>query len=370
MGFWTRIGLIGALILLVIIVAAIILGKFIFRDNPDYLLDHLKKHPKTTSLYVAENGEEVITYQSDIVRPLASTVKILIAVEYAMQVDEGSLDPDTLLPLEDLNQYYYKGSDGNAHEEWLEALEEANRIQNNEVSLHDVAKGMITFSSNANTDYLIDLLGIDSINKRAELLELSQHEEVYPLVAALLIPEEIQGQNSSMTNDDIIKEVESLSMEAYRDMARTVNEKIREGKINLAEKTFDMPMDLQKIWSTNLPGASAEDYGKLLSIISNNELPELATETVRDLMEWPLEVNEENKKLFVHIGSKGGSTGFILNNAVYVENHEGNRIESVLLLDDLSFWQMIMISNNFASFEAKLILDEDYRLKLEKELVK
>src|SRR5699024_3493518 len=215
----------------------IILGKFIFRDNPDYLLDHLKKHPKTTSLYVAENGEEVITYQSDIVRPLASTVKILIAVEYAMQVDEGSLDPDTLLPLEDLNQYYYKGSDGNAHEEWLEALEEANRIQNNEVSLHDVAKGMITFSSNANTDYLIDLLGIDSINKRAELLELSQHEEVYPLVAALLIPEEIQGQNSSMTNDDIIKEVESLSMEAYRDMARTVNEKIREGKINLAEKT-------------------------------------------------------------------------------------------------------------------------------------
>src|SRR5699024_8667314 len=209
--------------------------------------------------------------------------------------------------------------------------------------------------SNANTDYLIDLLGIDSINKRAELLELSQHEEVYPLVAALLIPEEIQGQNSSMTNDDIIKEVESLSMEAYRDIARTVNEKIREGKINLAEKTFDMPMDLQKIWSTNLPGASAEDYGKLLSIISNNELPELATETVRDLMEWPLEVNEENKKLFVHIGSKGGSTGFILNNAVYVENHEGNRIESVLLLDDLSFWQMIMISNSFASFEAKLI---------------
>jgi len=96
----------------------------------------------------------------------------------------------------------------------------------------------------------------------------------------------------------------------------------------------------------------------------------LATETVRDLLEWPLEVNEENKKFFVHLGSKEGSMGFILNNAIYIEKHEGNKVESVLLMDDLSMWQMIIISNNFSSFEAKLILDEDYRLKVQKELFK
>lgn len=173
-----------------------------------------------------------------------------------------------------------------------------------------------------------------------------------------------------MTKGDIIQEVEGLSMDQYRNLAIEINEKIRAGKINLAEKTFDMPLDLQKIWSNHLPGASAEDYGKLQAIISNNELPELANETVRDLMEWPLEVSEENKKIFAHIGSKGGSTGFILNNAVYAENHEGNKIESVLLMDDLSMWQMLMISNNFSSFEAKLILEEDYRLKVQKELLK
>ena len=69
-----------------IILVTGIAGYSVFRDNPDYVLNHLKNHPETSSLYVAENGEELITYQSDVVRPLASTVKILIAVEYAMQL--------------------------------------------------------------------------------------------------------------------------------------------------------------------------------------------------------------------------------------------------------------------------------------------
>src|SRR5699024_9931193 len=67
---------------------------YIFRDNPDYVLHHLQDNPETTSLYVVKNGEEVIAYQSDIVRPLASTVKIIIALEYAMQVEAGELDKD------------------------------------------------------------------------------------------------------------------------------------------------------------------------------------------------------------------------------------------------------------------------------------
>lgn len=77
-----------------IILVVIIVGTIIFCDNPDYVLDHLKDHPKTILLYVSENGEEMITYQTNLVRPLVSTVKILIAVEYAMQVDKGNLNPD------------------------------------------------------------------------------------------------------------------------------------------------------------------------------------------------------------------------------------------------------------------------------------
>lgn len=83
-----------------------------------------------------------------------------------MQVDEDKLQKDRKISLNELNRYYFKNTDGGGHEAWLEALKQDGGIQNNEVTLHEVAKGMITYSSNANTDYLINLLGVDAINQR------------------------------------------------------------------------------------------------------------------------------------------------------------------------------------------------------------
>ena len=184
-----------------------IAGFAIFRDNPEYVLNHLKDNPQTTSLYLAENGVELITYQSDVVRPLASTVKILIAAEYAMQIDAGQLNKDSSVSLADLKRYYLKNSDGNAHEEWLNTMQSEGKIKNNEVTLHDVAKGMVTYSSNANTDYLIDLLGITAINERAKALGLTQHEDVYPIVSAILIPNHIKSESM---NDEQLKKLEAM----------------------------------------------------------------------------------------------------------------------------------------------------------------
>ncbi|WP_052400697.1 serine hydrolase [Oceanobacillus jeddahense] len=338
----------------------------VFRDNPDYVLNHLKDHPETSSLYVAKNGEELITYHSDVVRPLASTVKILIAVEYAMQIDEGTLNKDSYVSLDDLNQYYYKGSDGNAHEEWLKAMQKEGKINHNQVTLQDVAKGMITYSSNANTDYLINLIGIHSINERAKSLNLTKHEEIYPIVGALLIPDYLK--NNEMDKNRLVEELEKMPMEMYRETAEELSQQMKDGTINIENDTFNMPLDLQRVWSDRLIGASANDYGRLLAIISNNELPTVAMQTVRDLLEWPMEINEGNHERFTHLGAKGGSTAFILNDAMYAEDHHADRIEIVLLTNDLNTWQQILLSHHLNSFESKLLGSEDYRQKVQKEL--
>lgn len=341
-------------------------GYFVVRDNPDYVLNYLKDNPETTSLYIAENGEELITYQSDVVRPLASTVKMLIAVEYAMQIDAGLLNQDSPVLLDDLNRYYVKGTDGNAHEEWLETMSSEGKVKNNEVTLHDVAKGMATYSSNANTDYLIDLLGIAAINERAKSLGLTQHEEVYPIVSALLIPEYLKSE--SMNNKKLIKELEAMPIEKYRELAEDLSKQMKERTIKAEEITFDLSLNVQKVWSNRLIGASANDYGKLLAIISNDQLPVKAAETARDLLEWPMEMNEGNHERFVHLGAKGGSTAFILNDALYAENHDGDKIELVILTDELNSWRGKLIRNSWSSFESKLLDRGDYRLKVQKEL--
>jgi len=339
----------------------------IFRDNPDYVLKHLKKHPETSSLYVAENGEKLITYQADVVRPLASTVKILIAIEYAMQVDEGILNKDSYVSLDDLKAFYYQGTDGDAHETWLKSIKDEGKIHHNQVTLHEVAKGMITYSSNANTDYLIHLIGINNINERAKSLKLTQHEEVYPIVSALLIAEFLQ-EDEDVSESKLVENLEDMPMSTYRDTAKELSQQMKNGTINIEDYTFDMSFRLQRVWSDRLIGASANDYGKLLAMISNDELPTTANETVRDLLEWPMIVNEDNHKRFSHLGAKGGSTAFILNDAMYAEDHNGERIEMVLLTDDLNIWQQTLISHNLNSFESKLLGSEAYRLHVQREL--
>ena len=338
----------------------------LFRDNPDYVIKHLKENPEASSLYFAENGVPVITYQSTITRPLASTVKILIAIEYAMQVEENKIQKDSKVSLDELNRFYIKNTDGGAHEAWLDAIKRDGGIENNEVSLHDVAKGMITYSSNANTEYLIHLLGIDAINERKTALGLAQHEDVYPIVSALLISEFIE--KDGMSEKELINALNEMSMEQYRTLAKSLSLKIQTGEINASETTFDRSPAVQRVWSDRLIGASANDYGKLLALISNDELPSVAAETMRDVMEWPIQLNKENLKRYAHIGAKGGSTLFILNNAKYVESLKGDKYELVLLFDDLNFIKRLLLNNNWNSFESKLMSSADYRDKVRDEL--
>ena len=94
-----------------------VVSYFVSRENPDFVLKYLQDNPETTSLYVGANGEKQIDYQSEVVRPLASVVKILIAIEYAMQIDSGQLDKDTMVPLDNLKRFYFEGTDGGAHED-------------------------------------------------------------------------------------------------------------------------------------------------------------------------------------------------------------------------------------------------------------
>lgn len=355
-----RLIIYGGIVLILFVTAS-----FIFRDNPNYVLNHLKNNPETTSLFVARNGEEIISYQADIVRPLASTVKIPIAIEYAFQVEEGLLDCQQLISLDELNKFYLKGTDGNAHEEWLKDIRANNKVKENQVTLHEIVKGMITYSSNANTEFLLHLLGVSEINKRINSLGLTDHEPIYPMVSPLLIPGYIANESSK---DEIIEALEAMPIERYRELATDLSNRMEASDIDIESYFYKHPLDIQKIWSDRLPGASASDYARLLAIISNDELPTEAAAIMRDVMEWLMEFNEANHDVYAHFGSKGGSTAFILNDALYAEDLDGNKTEIVLFTDQLNLWENIMIGHNMNSFIGNIIGNETYREEVKQEL--
>lgn len=353
------------------IIIAIVGGAayILLKEDPDYVVKHLEKYPENSSFIFAKNGEALVSYSADARRPLASTVKIIIAIEYAKQLAAGDLHEDELVPVEDLDKFYLKDTDGGAHPAWLEEMEKENRIQKRQVSLHDVAKGMIKYSSNANTDYLIALLGLESINETLESLDLKGHEAIYPLVGSVLVPYKVQeNTNEKMSDDALIEKLTNMTTEEYHDISVDILAEIESGEIDISKIDYDKPLDLQRVWSDRLPGATAKDYEQLLHTINENKLfSEEENAYIRELLEWPMQI-KGNEERFTHFGGKGGSTAFVLNQAMYAEDHEGNTYEIILFTDDLTLWQGFQMGKNHNEFLRKMFDDPGYWEKVQERL--
>src|SRR5690625_2043809 len=130
----------------------------------------------------------------------------------------------------------------------------------------------------------------------------------------------------------------------------------------------NLSLNEQRIWSDRLPNAPAETYGKLLQKIANESFPEKASLIIRDLMEWPMEMVEGNKEQYDYLGAKGGSTAFVYNQAMYMEDLDGNKLELVVLMDDLSMWESFMLQFHTNSFIVALFNDEEFRKSVQTEL--
>ncbi|GGA77187.1 serine hydrolase [Ornithinibacillus halotolerans] len=214
---------------------------------------------------------------------------------------------------------------------------------------------MIKFSSNANTDFLIEKLGADSINDVITDLELENHDPVYPIVSALLTSTYLKQQND-WSNDEIKAHLQSMSMDGYRSLVWEIHDKIKQGGQEFNTGQFSFPKDLQRIWSDRLPNATTEDYAKIMQAISNNEATIPGGDKIlREIMEWPMELYESNREMYAHFGAKGGSTAFVLNQALYVEDHNGKKIEVVIFTEGLSFIEQIKMNRSMNSFLIKVL---------------
>ena len=117
------------------------------KDKESKVISFMKDNPDKIAITLIRNDSVIVDLNSSKVMPLASTVKILVAIEYAEQAASGKINPDEVIDKKDLNIYYVPKTDGGAHPRWLEKLE------GKPITLREVAKGMIQYSSNANTEY-------------------------------------------------------------------------------------------------------------------------------------------------------------------------------------------------------------------------
>ncbi|BCJ96379.1 D-alanyl-D-alanine carboxypeptidase [Anaerocolumna cellulosilytica] len=361
-------------ILGLIVTTGICFGIYEYQGRPDAdrILSFLKDNPEKVSLTIQENGKPVVAYYADRSMPLASVAKIIVAIEYAKQAGAQKIDTEQMVSLKDINRFYIPGLDGNAQPQWEAYVKEQNKIESGEVSLKEVAKGMIDFSSNANMEYLIDILGLDEINKNISELKLTEHEEIYPFYASLLIPGSLMKEYKELTQEEKITKVKSIlkTMPKEEFDLRAIQEhnRLKEDADGSYQSSIQLKqwydMEIDKMNSDRLVAATTREYGQILAMINQGEyLSKEADSYLREIMEGPME-REGNKKLFKHLGFKGGSTNYILNMAMYSLDKEEQAVEIALFTDGLTTDEFKIVSKNMNEFLNQILTNKEFRQKV------
>ncbi len=333
--------------------------------DAEIFLDFMKANPGKASLYLLRNDSVIVSYNAKRRMPLASAMKIIIAVEYAQQVIAGLQNPDELIKESELDKYYVPNTDGGAHPEWKDYLSKKSINSANGISLNEVVKGMIIFSSNANTEFLMDKLGLDKINARWKMLGL-HHDEIYPIVSALFMP----AQFPELKDEALLSRLKSLSNEDYISRCNAIHQQLKKDTSGSFKKTLpDLPLSIQKIWSDKLPGSNAKDYAELMDKIVNRKyFQPIVQEILDSILEWPMELNPANKTVYKQLGMKGGSTAFVLTIAAYAEDLNSNKTALCFMFNNLETQQQQDLQENLNNFLVNVIGNNEYRNQLKQQL--
>ncbi|TCW41549.1 D-alanyl-D-alanine carboxypeptidase [Laceyella sacchari] len=342
-------------------------------DGARQILQFIKKNPHKSSLAVTYNGKDVVKYRSSKLMPLASTVKIIVAVTYAKQAAKGKINPNERIPLTELDKYAIPGLDGGAQAQWLQHLKDNNLIINGKVPLEEVAKGMISFSTNANTEYLMERLSINQINQTLRELGLNKHQPIYPFYSSLLIPYEIwktdySGQSIQDAMPKIKKKMRRMSLQEHRRWAEKVFTQLMHDRDQRYIKEADIAswydIELDRMYSDRFISSTTSEYVSVMKKLNNRSYyPKKTYKHLIPVMEQIMEI-PGNKEWLSHAGLKGGSTLYILTQAFYATDRQGNKTELAIFFNNLTPEENSQLQAHLNEFDLRVMTDPQFRKEL------
>lgn len=271
-------------------------------------------------------------YNADTPFPLASVSKLIIFIEYARRVDAGLISLDEMVSLDVLNTYDLPRSNSDAHEGFLDQY--ASGIQT--ISLWDIAsEGMIQYSSNAASDFLLDRLGSTDWDSLFQILRVSNTGYPHSMGAIALL------MTNHETGRAAFSEVQTFSIsqgEALFDLY------LQDTGWHQAEVAYRSDQhrlfpgwEIQAAILDHITAkGTASDFLKVLAAIydTGGPLSDYTKQLARDALRW--RNNDYVDAMYLEYGSKlGFYSGGVLALLTYGEPYTGTPVISVAFLRNI-----------------------------------
>ena len=311
------------------------------------LADFILANPGSTAVVAYtfdDEGEFVqdghaLFHNADEPLVMASTMKIVVLAAYAEAVASGDLDPNEQILIVDLEKYYLPMTDGGAHVMGLKSMgleTDDNgfaREQSAKVTLDDLARIMIHYSGNAETDYLIARLGPNRIASAMQKAGLEHHTPIGHTIGAALAIFNHEAPSFSMSQlQQAVADV-SLGDTSYLDRLTELylnDQQWRASQIEFMSSINELAGSVPDMWtyqtaaSRLLPKGTAREYAQMMARIASGrfisiEVSEIMQQKLESVpSDWPLRILFYNR-----FGAKDGATASVLTLASYAVPKRG-----------------------------------------------
>lgn len=326
----------------------------------DSLLNFIVQNKSRSALYLVRNEEVLAKLNEKQMMPLAQTVYILIAIEFAKQAAAEMIFDQEYVPLSDLDKYYIPETDDYAHENWMAYAMAKRLIKEDSVKLIDVARGMMMFNSNANAEYLVDLMGSENIQSNIRILDIEKHSIIAPMVSSMFLFQNPKKKKQ----ESILKEIRKMDDELYCKYTYQIHKELENSpgfKSGFRLKDF---IAMQKLWSDRLTASSAEQYGKIVGILNRRiGFDPTAYGFIAEILETYME-NPEHVTQFKHVGMKGGSTPWVITKALYFTTLNKSKVELVYFFDDLTPEEQEKLKKWTKAFDEEILKNKAFQNKV------
>jgi D-alanyl-D-alanine carboxypeptidase len=323
-------------------------------SDVQYIVNFINENPEKASFILVENGEEVISTSENNSMPLASVYKIMIAIEFIKQVEKGIINPKEQIPLKKLDDYVLIKRENDNHKKWLNKIKTIKGEQAKTIPLEEIVRSLFTHSSNPNTDYLLDKLGLENVNNTITE-NYKPHDKLYPIGLSELTHHYIKWKYEDSSSKETSDRITKLNYEEYTNLVTSIQKLNEQGKYP-DYKNYQPTLEEQETMTRYLPKASARVYSDLLRHINEDKF-KYKKELLRLL------AIKSNKEMY--IGGKDGKTLNIINKTIFATDKEGNTTEIVFFTKDLDYEEYQKIEHNIDEFIKKL-LDKELHLNTEK----
>jgi len=338
--------------------------------TPEAVLEYIITHPDDVSLVAYEVGysEQEIFYNSDIKRPLASTIKIIVLAEYARQINQGLLSSQELVNIEDIDLYYLPHKDSDTHTSAITELKQKQYINlANQVELHHIPWAMIRYSDNAATDYLIQRLGRENLNNLVSSLNIKNQDVPLPIIGQILT---WSNHTSSDTFTERLQKYQAMSPKEYGDEVYQLtgiwqsDEEFRRNQSTHITSNKWLKLKEQQEIAHALNGkGTATGYTQIMERIYRGLLiSSEADKIMRRYLEWTMEIPSNQQRLDA-FGVKNGSLAGIITEAWYLKPTNANNARvAALFLENIPPGAWFNLLQNYIQqeFLYKLLTDEDF----------